>query len=328
MVRPKTKRELFAGGGLRLAGRRWVFWSRFCSGPCFPGLLCSLELLRDFGFCFRFSATDFGGGRSGGMDILEKTQVLAEEALALYRGHFKQLFVTAAVVLLPIALLGFAVDVYLAGGVVRTREPGGALFVLASMLTVIAFQLFILLPVSILGGIFAQAAQTCQLRAIAAGLPIPDAKQAWKGLVPKLFPLLLTSGLVSVLAGIGMFCLVIPGLWVLYRGMMVAQVVVHEETTGLAAFARSGQLVKKVGGEFWVALVVFAVAGAVGSSLLGAVLPGVLSGFATALLRVVLMPLPLIVVWLTYRKVRASEVDTPSIVPSKSGPIVQDRSLI
>lgn len=291
-------------------------------GPCFP------ELLTEFGFRLRFLATDFGGGRSGGMDIIEKTQVLAEEALALYRGHFKQLFVTAAVVLLPIALLGFAVDVYLAGGVVRTREPGGALFVLASMLAVIAFQLFILLPLSILGGIFAQAAQTCQLHAIVAGLPIPDAKQAWKSLLPKLFPLLLTSGLVSVLAGVGMFCLVIPGLWVLYRGMMVAQVVVHEGTTGLAAFSRSGQLVKKAGGEFWLALVVFAVAGAVGSSLLGAVLPGVLSGFAIALLRVALMPLPLIVIWLMYRKVRASEVDTPSMTPSESGHIVQSRSLV
>lgn len=47
------------------------------------------------------------------------------------------------------------------------------------------------------------------------------------------------------------FCnFVIPGLWVLYRGMMVAQVVVQEGVTGFAAFTRSGELIKKVGTEF------------------------------------------------------------------------------
>jgi len=244
------------------------------------------------------------------MDTIGKTQALAEEALAFYRGHFQHLFATAAVVLLPIALLGFAVDLYLAGGMGQASTPVGALASLAATLAVVGFQLLVVLPLSIAGGILAQGALDCQLRAIAEGRPLPDAQQAWKQLLPKLVPLLLTSGLVAVMAGIGMFLLLIPGLWVLYRGIMIAQVVLHEGTTGLAAFGRSGELVKQVGGEFWLALAVFCVANMLGSSLLAAILPHVLAGFAMALLRVALLPLPLILVWLTYRKV-TSEAGEP-----------------
>lgn len=47
------------------------------------------------------------------------------------------------------------------------------------------------------------------------------------------------------------------------------------------------------------ALIAFFVVSMVGDIMLAKVVPNVLAGLATALLRVVLMPLPLIVVWLT-----------------------------
>jgi len=96
---------------------------------------------------------------------LENVKGLVTTAFKLYRVHFRTLSATAALILLPLALVGRAIE-----SLVLYEVQAWSLRAACSSLLV---SLFVLLPLSIIGSTLAQGAIMRQLHAILNEKPIP-----------------------------------------------------------------------------------------------------------------------------------------------------------
>lgn len=154
----------------------------------------------------------------------------------------------------------------------------------------------------IVASLFAQAAVLVQLNSLLIQRPM-GLTNAWRSVKPRLIPLLRTLFFVAVGAGLGLLFFVVPGVWFLYRCLLVVPVILFENKSGWDAISRSSDLVKQSKEE---ALVVLLGSGLIAFAvqlLANIILPSAISGIGADLLRVVVMPLPMIGLGLLYRHV-------------------------
>lgn len=229
---------------------------------------------------------------------------IVRESFAEFQSHFKPLVATAAAIFVPLALLVLvATKVLPWAGVVLTKSHGlGGL--VAGVLGVLAFWLFVYVPLLIVATFVVEGALLLQIQELRAGRVL-TVRETYSRLAPRLPGLLLAAFLVSVLVTIGFGAFVLPGIVVLAFLQLVGPVVVLEGRLSLAALTRSCQLVWAARGEFFWALALFGLASWLGATVVSALVPAALESFASDLVYVVVLPLTTIVTLRLYEDAAA-----------------------
>ncbi|MDQ3675552.1 MAG: hypothetical protein M3401_01930 [Actinomycetota bacterium] len=180
-------------------------------------------------------------------------------------------------VLLPVALVVFAVD-----GLIR-----GALTAISPILGLTVGFIISLTAVGLYRGMVVQLVADVQ-----DGRRDSSVADLFQSVVPVLVPLILASLLFGLGVGVGLLLLIVPGLFLATIWAVVSPVVVLEQPGVIASFDRSRKLVR---GHAWqvfgvvvifiaIFIVVAVILGAIGAALGGAgsVIAGIISSVLTA----------------------------------------------
>lgn len=158
---------------------------------------------------------------------------ILDTGFRLLRNHFGLLVAIAAIAYGPLGILQLALAQVTGSG----RGQDGAMLV--PMLVVVGLMTLVFL----LAFPLASTAMTMALGDLYVGRPTSAGQalgQSW-GI---LLPVVGTGLLSSILIGLGMLLLVIPGLWLVFAYWVSTQVMVIERIFGMAALRRSSALMK------------------------------------------------------------------------------------
>jgi hypothetical protein len=241
---------------------------------------------------------------------IESAKLLLIQAWTLYRTHFRQLLATIALILLPIALLSLGIQAW-------TQQSGTNLSGLIQLaMQGLLTHLLVILPISVLGGLLAQAAVLFQLNAVISGHELPDWRRAWAATLPRLRALVLSSLLVVLGTILGLCLFIVPGVWFLHRCLLVTQVVVMEGRSGLSAIQRSSSLVTSAKNEAWLLMGAMFALTALSQLAASLLMPEFFASFCSDLLRIALLPTPLIGLTLFYKQLVGPAASEPAPGPA------------
>ena len=232
----------------------------------------------------------------------ENAKELLQRALDIYKAHHRTLILTGAMALVPLAVFNAVIHAWI-------FAPGLGLI---GMLRTAFFAIFfLLLPAALIANLLGQGAVLVQLDALLTRRKLMDQASTWRWMMGRFAPLLSSSLFIAVGTAIGLLLFVVPGIWFLYRCMLVVPVTLFEQKSGWAAVVRSSQLVKASKDEaiavlMGTGMIYFAV-----QIVTEMLLPHSISNVAADLLRVVLMPLPMIGLGLFYRHATAQDPSLP-----------------
>ena len=185
------------------------------------------------------------------------------------------------------------------GGAASTSDP---LVVLRGFLP-IAYATLIVAAVLLAGLFLAQGAATALILELAEGRPAGPG-QAWAAAASRIGPLAATGMLAAALVALGALFFVLPGLILAAGFSLAAPLVIREGLAGRIALEASWHRLRGHWGPaigMWALIVAFSLIASGVSALLP---PGVWRLLASALVRVVLYPLPIAGLVLLYRDTR------------------------
>lgn len=224
----------------------------------------------------------------------ENAKAIFQQALSIYQQNSLSLIGTGAVTLVPLALLSALIHAWLASL---------GMDLIGRILYGLLLFGFVLAPAMIVASLFAQAAVLVQLNSLLTQQRLMSLASAWGSVMRRVVPLLTTLLFVAVGAGLGLLVFVVPGIWILYRCLFVVPVTLFESKSGWAAILRSSELVKQSKEETIVVLLGTGLISLATQLFASFLLPQSISGIGADLLRVVVMPLPMIGLGLLYRHV-------------------------
>jgi hypothetical protein len=158
---------------------------------------------------------------------------ILDTGFRLLRNHFGLLASISAIAYGPLGILQLAGAQFTG---VNQGQAGGLTIPLLVVIGIMALVLLIAFPIS-------ATAMTMALGDLYLGRPT-SAGQALRQSWAILLPVVGTNLLSSILVGLAMLLLVIPGIWLLFVYWVSPQVMVIERTFGTAALRRSGELMK------------------------------------------------------------------------------------
>lgn len=232
-----------------------------------------------------------------------------ERIFSLYGSQFTLLIPVALVLFLPVALLS---------GLVSSSVAG----ILAAFLT------FLL---SIVAGYWYQGIVVEATRDILDGRRDHTIGSLFSSAAPFIGPLFVVGVLAGIAITIGLFLLVIPGLFLLTIWAVIVPVIVIERAGIFDSFGRSRELVRGSGWQVFGVLVVLFLISAVVGGVLGAIVGGFSDesfiGYAIAnlLSSVLLAPLSALaatVIYVELRRIKGDpliEDEAPSPLPRQEG---------
>ena len=158
---------------------------------------------------------------------------ILDTGFRLLRNHFGLLVALSAIAYGPMGVL------QLAAAGIGSVQPGQVPTLsvpLLILVLVMALVVLVAFPLS-------STAMTMALGDVYVGRPT-SAGQALRQSWPILVSVVGTGLLSSILIGLGMLLLVIPGIWLIFNYWVSPQVMVIERIFGMAALRRSGELMK------------------------------------------------------------------------------------
>jgi hypothetical protein len=130
----------------------------------------------------------------------------------------------------------------------------------------------------ILAGVLYQGMVVGLVRGVQEGRRDASVGELFEVAAPVVLPLLGAGLLCAIAAGVGLFLLLVPGLFLLTIWAVIAPVIVIERCEALASFGRSRELVRGNGWPvFWVILVAYVIAAA-GSFAFGQIAVSIADG--------------------------------------------------
>jgi len=165
----------------------------------------------------------------------------------------------------------------------------------------IAYTALIFAAILLAGLFLAHAALVPLLMELEAGRRAGPA-YAWAVAGARIGALLWTGFLAAVLVGVGAACFFLPGIALAAGFSIAAPIVVRERISGRAALERSWRLIRCHWGTalgYWALIVLFSV---IASGVAAKAPPGPWQPFISALIRVILYPLPLVGLVLLYQR--------------------------
>ena len=190
------------------------------------------------------------------------------------------------------------------------------LFLVVAILNGIAGSSLVLLLVSSVVGIAAgtlyQGTVVNLVRDVQDGRRDFSAGELLSSATPFILPLVGAGILAGIAIGIGLFLLLVPGLFLLTIWAVIAPVIVVEKSPVLAAFGRSRELVKGNGWPVFGAIVVAFVIVIIGGLIFGAIAAAIADGpllriVFSALASTITAPVSALVAAVIYFRLRAPE---------------------
>lgn len=190
------------------------------------------------------------------------------------------------------------------------------LFLVVAILNGIAgSSLILILLASVVGiaaGTLYQGTVVNLVRDVQDGQRDFSAGELLSSATPFIAPLIGAGILAGIAIGIGLFLLIVPGLFLLTIWAVIAPVIVVEKSPVMAAFGRSRELVKGNGWPVFGAIVVAFVIVIVGGLVFGAIAAGIADGpllriVFSALASTITAPISALVAAVLYYRLRAVE---------------------
>ncbi len=187
---------------------------------------------------------------------------ILDRAFRLYRANFVRFLTIVAVIQVPVALISMIIMLWVqssARTVVETSSNGpqfNSTVIIATVVGGIVFALAV-----ILAQFLSNAALIKNVSASYTGGDV-SVGQAYRLVLPRLLTIVLASILVTILVGLGLILLVVPGIIFMFWFTLTTQCIVVENISATRGMKRSKQLVKgnlgKVFGlSFVVALITY-----------------------------------------------------------------------
>lgn len=226
---------------------------------------------------------------------------ILQQALSIYKENHRPLILTGAVTLVPLVVINALVHFWVSA-------PG--MGILERVRTSFFLVVFVLLPTSIVANLLAQGAVLIQLNSLLKQRTIKDQASVWSLMMRRFVPLLSSSLFIAAGTAVGLLLFVVPGIWFLYRSLLVVPVTLFENKSGWDAIVRSSDLIKQSKDEARIA--VFATGAIVFVIQIAAdvIFPSAVAGIAADLIRVAVMPLPMIGLGLFYRCASSAAIET------------------
>jgi hypothetical protein len=158
---------------------------------------------------------------------------ILDTGFRLLRNHFSLLVIISAIAYGPMGLLQLAIAQFTG---MNQGHAGSMIVPLLVFVLVMALVVIIAFPLS-------STAMTMALGDLYVGRPT-SAGQALRQSWSILLPVVGTGLLSSILIGLAMLLLVIPGIWLMLAYWVSTQVMVVERIFGMAALRRSSELMK------------------------------------------------------------------------------------
>jgi len=183
-------------------------------------------------------------GQDGGTAALAPRGIgeILSTAFRLYRQHWRTLLAIAAVVVVPLTLLEYAIGNWVRG---HGQQLQGQ-----AVSTAFWAQATAWLLAALVGLLLYQVLTGAITRAIAAEIAgqDPDVEQSYRFGFARLGPILVVSILVGLATVLGLIVFIIPGIYIAVRLAVSIQALVVESRRGTEAMRRSWEL---VGGHWW-----------------------------------------------------------------------------
>lgn len=203
------------------------------------------------------------------------------------------------------------------------------LFLVVAILNGIAgSSLILILLASVVGiaaGTLYQGTVVNLVRDVQDGQRDFSASELLSSATPFIAPLIGAGILAGIAIGIGLFLLIVPGLFLLTIWAVIAPVIVVEKSPVMAAFGRSRALVKGNGWPVFGAIVVAFVIVIVGGLVFGAIAAGIADGpllriVFSALASTITAPISALVAAVLYYRLRAVEGTPEPAAPAPPAP--------